>query len=58
MNLPKLQNLILVLSFGFTSLLCSQNKEIPLWETIPGSIETADYKETILYDTEGVIKGI
>ena len=58
MNNSKLQNLILVLSFGFTSLLFSQNKEIPVWQTIPGSIESTDYKETIIYDTDGVISGI
>ena len=58
MNNSKLQNLILLLSFGFTSLLFSQNKEIPVWQTIPGSIESTDYKETIIYDTEGVVSGI
>lgn len=58
MNNSKLQNLILLLSFGFTSLLFSQNKEIPVWQTIPGSIESTDYKETIIYDTDGVISGI
>lgn len=54
----KLQALIFVLSFGFTSLIYSQNKEIPLWETIPGSIQSTEYKEVIINDTEGVIKGI
>ncbi len=54
----KLQALIFVLSFGFTSLIYSQNTEIPLWETVPGSIPSAEYKEVIINDTEGVIKGI
>ena len=58
MNHSKLQSLILVLSIGFTSLLYSQNKEIPVWKTIPGSMESVDYKETIIYDNDGVIKGI
>jgi acetyl esterase/lipase len=58
MNNPKLQNLLFLLFFGFTSTIYSQNKEIPLWETIPGSIESVDYKENIIYDNDGVIKGI
>jgi acetyl esterase/lipase len=36
----------------------SQNEEIRLWKTIPGSIESSDYKEGSTLDNEGIIKGI
>lgn len=50
--------LALILSFGFTSLTFSQNKEIPLWDKIPGAIEAADYKQEPRLDDKGNITGI
>jgi acetyl esterase/lipase len=50
--------LSLVLSFGFTSLIYSQNKEIPLWDTVPGAIESVDYKEEPRLDAQGKNTGI
>jgi len=50
--------LALILSFGFTSLTFSQNKEIPLWDKIPGAIEAADYKQEPRLDAQGNITGI
>ncbi|MBP6758131.1 MAG: alpha/beta hydrolase fold domain-containing protein, partial [Flavobacterium sp.] len=50
--------LALILSLGFTSLTFSQNKEIPLWDKIPGAIETADYKQEPRLDAQGNITGI
>jgi acetyl esterase/lipase len=50
--------LALILSFGFTSLTFSQNKEIPLWDKIPGAIEAADYKQEPRIDDKGNITGI
>ena len=47
-----------MISFGFASLMHSQNKVIPLWETIPGSIESVDYKEEFRLDPQGNITGI
>jgi len=50
--------LALIISFGFTSFIFSQNKEIPLWDKIPGSIPAVDYKEEFRLDTQGTITGI
>ncbi|MFV8271220.1 alpha/beta hydrolase fold domain-containing protein [Flavobacterium sp. GT2N3] len=50
--------LALIISFGFTSLIFSQNKEIPLWDKIPGSIPAVDYKEEPRLDSQGTITGI
>lgn len=50
--------LALILSFGFTSLTFSQNKEILLWDKIPGAIEAADYKQEPRLDDKGNITGI
>lgn len=50
--------LALIVSFGFTSLIFSQNKEIPLWDKIPGAIEAADYKQEPRLDAQGNITGI
>ncbi|WP_281298624.1 prolyl oligopeptidase family serine peptidase [Flavobacterium limnophilum] len=50
--------LALILSLGFTSLTFSQNKEIPLWDKIPGAIEAPDYKQEPRLDAQGNITGI
>lgn len=50
--------LALILSLGFTSLTFSQNKEIPLWDKIPGAIQAADYKQEPRLDDKGNITGI
>jgi acetyl esterase/lipase len=50
--------LALIVSLGFTSLIFSQNKEIPLWDKIPGAIEAADYKQEPRLDAQGNITGI
>lgn len=36
----------------------SQNKEIPLWEQIPGAISSTDYKEETTKDKEGAVNGV
>lgn len=54
----KLQALIFVLCIGFTSVIYSQNKEIPLWDKIPGAIQNADYKQEPRIDAKGNITGI
>jgi acetyl esterase/lipase len=50
--------LALIVSFGFTSFIFSQTKEIPLWDKIPGAIEAADYKQEPRIDEKGNITGI
>ncbi len=50
--------LALIISLGFTSLISSQNKEIPLWDIIPGAIQSADYKQDSRLDAQGNITGI
>lgn len=54
----KLQKVVFLLIFGISSVIYSQNEEIVLWKTIPGSIDAVDYKEGITNDEEGIIKGI
>ncbi|WP_304197587.1 prolyl oligopeptidase family serine peptidase [Flavobacterium alvei] len=50
---------VLILLFLAISLpLFSQNKEIPLWDKIPGAIEAADYKQEPRIDAQGNITGI
>jgi acetyl esterase/lipase len=59
MNKSSCIRLVLIfLYFGWITPLFSQNKEIPLWDKIPGSVPAADYKEEKIYDSEGVVKGI
>lgn len=48
----------LILSLGFISLINAQNKEIPLWDIIPGAIQSADYKQEPRIDDKGNITGI
>ncbi len=50
--------LALILSLGFPPLIFSQNKEIPLWDKIPGAIEAADYKQEPRLDDKGNTTGI
>lgn len=50
--------LALILSLGCTALIFSQNKEIPLWDKIPGAIEAADYKQEPRLDDKGNMTGI
>ena len=50
--------LALIISLGFTSLISSQNKEIPLWNIIPEAIQSADYKQEPRLDAQGIITGI
>jgi acetyl esterase/lipase len=50
--------LALIVSLGFTSFIFSQTKEIPLWDKIPGAIESADYKQEPRLDDKGNITGI
>ncbi|HEY6143845.1 MAG TPA: alpha/beta hydrolase [Flavobacterium sp.] len=62
MNFIKRNSLLkLVLIFLFLGTYIpgfSQNKEIPLWEQIPGAIPAVDYKEETTQDKEGVINGV
>jgi len=53
----KFKKIIFLFSIGISSLIYSQNEEIQLWKTIPGSIESLDYKEGFTNDNEGIIKG-
>ena len=48
----------LILSLGFISLINAQNKEIRLWDIIPGAIQSADYKQEPRIDDKGNITGI
>ena len=41
------------LIFGITISMYSQNKEIPLWEKVPNSIENKDYQEEFRLNSEG-----
>src|SRR6478752_5304043 len=62
MNFIKNNNCIkLALTFlllGNCTSVFSQNKEIPLWDKIPGAISAVDYKEEAAYDKENVINGL
>ncbi|MFV8341016.1 prolyl oligopeptidase family serine peptidase [Flavobacterium sp. XS2P39] len=53
-----LKLVLIFLYFGSIAPLLSQNKEIPLWDKIPGSISAVNHKEEKNYDTEGVVKGV
>lgn len=44
--------------FGFNITLWAQNKEIPLWETIPNAITNDGYKETFRLDKKGVVNAV
>jgi hypothetical protein len=55
---PGLSTLIFSFIFISTSLMYSQNKVISLWDKIPGSIESVDYKEEPRLDAQGNITGI
>lgn len=48
----------LVLFFGLTNTVFSQNKEIKLWDKIPGAINNEAYKEEPRLDSQGKISGI
>ncbi|MEL0456480.1 prolyl oligopeptidase family serine peptidase [Flavobacteriaceae bacterium SZ-1-7] len=52
-NYRKPQALIIILILGITINMFAQNKEIPLWEKVPNSIENGDYKENFRLDNEG-----
>jgi len=50
---------VLILLFLSISIpVFSQNKEIILWEQIPGAVPAVDYKEETTYDKEGVVNGL
>lgn len=49
---------IAFLTLGMSLSAFSQNKEIPLWDNIPGAIEAADYKQEPRLDDKGNITGI
>lgn len=49
---------LIFLCLGFVAPIFSQNQEIPLWDKIPGAIQSADYKEEMSYENDGVVKGI
>ena len=55
-NNIKLVVAFLILGMSFPSF--AQNKEIPLWETIPGAITAVDYKQEPRLDAQGNITGI
>lgn len=48
----------ILLFFGLSLPVFSQNKEIPLWDKIPGAIEASDYKQEPRVDAQGNITGI
>ncbi|MFV5695237.1 alpha/beta hydrolase fold domain-containing protein [Flavobacterium sp. LB3P122] len=48
----------LVLFFGLTTTIFSQNKEIKLWNQIPGAINNEAYKQEPRLDSQGKITGI
>lgn len=51
--------IVLILLFlGLGLPIFSQNKEIPLWDKIPGAIEATDYKQEPRLDAQGNITGI
>ena len=52
----KIVLIFLFLGIGISGI--AQNKEITLWEQIPGAIPAAAYKEETKNDKEGVINGI
>jgi acetyl esterase/lipase len=59
--MKKSNNIKLVVAFltlGMSFPAFSQNKEIPLWDKIPGAIEAADYKQEPRLDDKGNITGI
>ncbi len=56
-NISGIKLVLIFLCFGFTSTIFSQNKEIPLWDKIPGAIHSTDYKEEVSYETDGIVKG-
>ena len=56
MNQIKLVAAFLALGMSLPSF--SQNKEIPLWDKIPGAIEAVDYKQEPRLDDKGNITGI
>ena len=49
---------LIVLFLGINASIFSQNQTIPLWNKIPGAIQSVDYKEEVSYDEQGVVKGI
>jgi acetyl esterase/lipase len=55
-NNVKIVLILLFLSISFP--IFSQNQEIPLWQTIPGAIPSADYKQEPRLDAQGNITGI
>jgi len=50
--------ILILLFFGSCFTGFSQDKEIPLWDKIPGALQAADYKEEATLDKEGVVKGL
>ena len=50
--------LFALLLFGTSLQIKAQNKEIKLWETIPGAIENISYKEELILDKNGTPNAI
>jgi acetyl esterase/lipase len=57
-NCNSVKIVLILLFLGLSLPIFSQNKEIPLWDKIPGAIEAADYKQEPRLDAQGNITGI
>lgn len=53
-----LNTILLLLFLGISIPVISQNKEIALWNIVPGGIKVSDYIEYMKYDNEGVLDGL
>lgn len=57
-NYNSVKIVLILLFLGLSLPIFSQNKEIPLWDKIPGAIDAADYKQEPRLDAQGNITGI
>ena len=57
-NCNSVKIVLILLFLGISLPIFSQNKEIPLWDKIPGAIDAADYKQEPRLDAQGNITGI
>jgi acetyl esterase/lipase len=49
---------LVVLVFGFSFPVFSQDNEMPLWETVPGALDDPTYKEEPKYNDQGTLTGV
>ena len=57
-NYNSVKIVLILLFLGLSLPIFSQNKEIPLWDKMPGAIDAADYKQEPRLDAQGNITGI